>query len=197
MRMRGFTLIELMVTIGIMVVITGVTLASHSKFGGQVMLRNLAYETALVVREAQTYGVSVRKIDIGSGEFEAGYGVHFNANNPTEYVMFADTYKDIGTIIRGEDGIRNTTLEDIEVQYIGKGYKLNRLCVGGSSCINVCQSCSGSLDILFKRPEPDAAIRFNGVTNVLYDKAEIELISPKGDTMKVLVEVSGQISVTK
>jgi prepilin-type N-terminal cleavage/methylation domain-containing protein len=198
--MRGFTLIELVVTMGIMALITSVTLANHSKFGGQVMLRNLAYEMALIVREAQTYGVSVRKINIGSGEFEAGYGVHFNANNPTEYVMFADTYTESGTLIRGEDGMRNTVLEDVNTFKIGRGYKINKFCVGpeeSPSCREVCESCSGTLDILFKRPEPDAAIRFNGVESTLYERAQIELRSPRDDLMSVLIEVSGQISVIK
>ncbi len=205
MRVRnsraGFTLIELVVTMGIMALITGVTLANHSKFGGQVMLRNLAYELALVVREAQTYGVSVRKIDRASiTDFESGYGIHFNANNKLQYVMFADTHKESGTIIRGQDGMRNTTLEDVNTYIIGRGYKINKLCAGSASsptCMDVCDSCSGTLDILFKRPEPDAAIRLNGVENVLYERAEIELISPRDDTMRVLIEVSGQISVIK
>ncbi len=195
----GFTLIELVVTMAIMALITTVTLANHSKFGGQVMLRNLAYEMALIIREAQAYGVSVRKAD-NITDFESGYGIHFNANNTTQYVMFADTYKKSGVIIRGEDGMRNTALEDVNTYYIGRGYKIKQFCArsdANTTCVDVCDTCNGSLDILFKRPEPDAAIRLNGVGDILYEMAEIALISPRGDIMKVLVEVSGQISVIK
>ncbi len=184
MRMRGFTLVELVVTMGIMALITTVTLANHSKFGGQVMLRNLAYELALVVREAQTYGVSVRKTGLAT-DFDAGYGIHFDPSTPKNYIMFSDTVAD-GLYIPGEDTI-------VTGYGIGRGYKISKLCV--TAGINTL--CNGTIDLLFKRPEPDASIRFNGVPNNLYEKVEVELISPRGDTMSMIVEVSGQISVIK
>ena len=212
MSTRGFTLIELVVTLGIMVVITSVTLANHSKFGGKILLRTTAYEMALATREAQTYGISVRKVgfvDYGSGlqtvldaatdsEFQPAYGLHFDAATPTRYITFADTYQDNGVLMRGEDGLRNTSLEDVTIYNIGKGYKISKLCAGtDGSCVPVCDTCSGSLDITFKRPEPDASIRFAGISNQVYDNAKIELESPRGDNVNVFIEVSGQISVTK
>ena len=200
MRTRGFTLIELVVTMGIMAVITAVTLANHSKFGGQVMLRNLAYEMALIVREAQTYGVSVRKIDKASiTNFDAGYGVYFNTNDKTHYTMFTDTHAEGGG--SGGDGMYKTTLEQVTEYTIGRGYKLNKLYAINNSGTRLdadnCPTGNPSLDILFRRPEPDAIIRFCGDETNIYNAAEIELISPRDDTMKVLIEVSGQISVTK
>ncbi len=181
---RGFTLIELVVTIGIMALITGVTLANHSKFGGQVMLRNLAYELALAVREAQTYGVSVRKTNSASN-FDAGYGIYFNLSTPKEYSIFIDSTP---------DGLLTNTLEEVTKYNIGRGYEVSSLCLveNSGSCTPV-----NRIDILFKRPEPDAIIRGNGAENKIYSRAEIVLKSPRNDTMKVVVEVSGQISVEK
>ena len=207
MRNRGFTLIELVVTMGIMAVITAVTLANHSKFGGQVMLRNLAYEMALVVREAQTYGVSVRKIaDSNINDFEAGYGMHFDITDTTHYKMFTDTYKHVGgsdiRAVNGDgDGLYTTPLEEVLEYTIGRGYKMNKLYGlndGGikNDAIN-CPSGKEVLDIVFNRPEPDAIIRLCGDASTIYRAAEVELISPRGDIMRVLIEVSGQISVTK
>jgi len=196
----GFTLIELVVTMGIMAVITAVTLANHSKFGGQVMLRNLAYEMALVVREAQTYGVSVRKLNkTRVTDFEAGYGIHFDTNDKIHYTMFTDTHRDDGGT--GGDGLYKTVLEQVTEYSIGRGYKINKLYTidntGARFDADNCPTGHPVLDILFKRPEPDAIIRFCGDETKIYNAAEIELISPRGDTMKVLIEVSGQMSVIK
>src|SRR3989344_4615422 len=51
---RGFTLVELMVVTGILVVITSLILANNTRFGGAVLLENLAYDIALSMRKAQT-----------------------------------------------------------------------------------------------------------------------------------------------
>jgi len=212
MKIRGFTLIELMVTVSIMTLITAVTLVNHSKFGGKVLLRSTAYEMALVVREAQTYGISVRKIGFASGgsqtvlggsidaDFNVPYGVHFDVRDKTHYITFADTYLYNGILMKGSDALRNTSLEDVTNHTIGKGYKINKLYVTDNSGARLSsESCPGTpvLDITFTRPEPDAMMKFCGVDSNLYRSAEIELVSPRGDLMKVLVEVSGQISVTK
>lgn len=202
----GFSLIELVVTVGILALIMSVTLADHNKFGGQIMLRNLAYEMSLIIREAQTYGISVKKVNIGGGEFEAAYGMHFDAVSPTTYWMFADTYAGTASPVRSDvgDTLRTTVLEDVNQYAIGRGYKITQLCAGNAggsnytTCVPVCASgCSGALDITFKRPEPDAMIRLNHNLTTVYDRARITLQSPRGETMNVVVEVSGQISVER
>ncbi len=198
MSSKGFTLIELAVTIGIMAVITAVTLANHSKFGGNVMLRNLAYEMALIIREAQTYGISVKKSSkVNTVNFEAGYGVHFDAREQTRYLMFTDTHRaDGGT---GGDGIYTNALELVTIYTIGRGYTINGIYAIGNDGTRInAQNCATGkpvLDILFKRPEPDAIIRLCGDERKLYNSAEIELKAPRGGKMRVRVEVSGQISV--
>ena len=164
------------------------------------MLRNLAYEMALVVREAQTYGVSVRKINKASiTDFEAGYGIRFNTGDKTNYIMFTDTHRDDGN--NGGDGMYTNELEKVTQYTIGRGYKINKIYAvdnaGARFDADNCFTGKPVLDILFKRPEPDAIIRLCGDENTIYNTAEIELISPRKDTMKVRVEVSGQISVVK
>jgi prepilin-type N-terminal cleavage/methylation domain-containing protein len=78
---RGFTLIELLVVTAILVIVSGLVLANHSRFGGKILLQNLAYDMALSVRQAQVYGISVRQF--GAGTYSAGYGIRFSTSVPT------------------------------------------------------------------------------------------------------------------
>ncbi len=139
---------------------------------------------ALSVREAQTYGISVRKFGSGAGEFGAGYGVHFQLSSPSEYTIFADAVLSNGLYDSGEV---------VQLININGNYRIVNLCAipaGGST-----ESCGYSkIDVLFVRPEPDAYIRINDGTTV-YQSAKITVQSPRGDLLSVLIEATGQISV--
>lgn len=179
---RGFTLIELLVVTGVIVVVSSIVLANHSTFGGVVTLRNLAYDVALTMREAQTYGLSVRQFQ-GSGTFTAGYGMHVLAASPTTYVLFADAVSQNGRYDNGE------LVESVTIR---RGFYIADLCiVPPASGTEVCGI--QQLDIVFMRPEPDAHIQYN--QSQLAQTARIVLESPRGDRASVLVQATGQISV--
>jgi hypothetical protein len=166
-----------------MVVISGVMLSSNARFGGAITLRNLAYDVALSVREAQIYGISVRRF--GVNDFTSGYGVHFRSASPSSYILFADAIN--------SNGLYDGSGELVESLSIGRGFSISNLCV--TIGIASTETCGISkIDILFKRPEPDAHIRYNDGTS-LNQRARIELRSPRGDIASVLVEATGQISV--
>lgn len=193
-RNRGFTLIELLLVIGILAMVMGVMVNNHSRFGGKVLLRTLAYDTALTIRQAQTYGISVRQSTTTSNqEFLAGYGVNFETVTPTSFRMYADTFSDGGVFTLGSDTV-------IQTYNIGRGYIVSDLCVTNGPLSSPTASdydCAtpNRIDILFRRPEPDAEIRVNQVSGTLYPKAKIELRSPRGDIQNIIIEVSGQMSV--
>src|SRR3989338_11200043 len=153
----GFTLIELVVVMGIIVVVSAVTLANNTRFGGSVLLQNLAYDIALSIRQAQVYGISVR--NYSAGNFSAGYGMHFDIVSPTSYVLFADAVdangRYDGTMACPQSG--GSGREFILCNSIGRGYRIDGLCSPAGavplSCTRVDQ-----LDVVFRRPEPDARI---------------------------------------
>lgn len=184
----GFTLIELLVTMAIMTIISSMILANHNKFGGSVLLQNLAYDVALSMREAQVYGIAVRRF--GASDFTAGYGVHLEtgANNKI-YTIFADANKD-GNYDTGEL-VRGITIQ--------RGYHIQQVC---TTSIGV-ENCTGTqLDMIFIRPEPDAWISRNGGNCYpdrisCQDSARIVVASPQGATMSVKIYANGQISVEK
>jgi type II secretory pathway pseudopilin PulG len=188
----GFTIMELVAVMGIIVVVSAVTLANNARFGGSVLLQNLAYDMALSIRQAQVYGIAVR--NYGSGNFSALYGMHFDISDATHYELFADV---------SGSGIYDPSKNVPPSPYvIGRGYRIDGLCSPAGTDPATCTRV-GQLDVVYKRPEPDARITAGsggGQTCIqnpsqCKESARIIVKSPRGDIMSVLVEATGQISV--
>lgn len=185
--LRGFTLVELMVTTGIFVFFTILIMVEHNKFNDVVLLRDLSYNVALSIREAQVYGLGVR--ETGTNDFASGYGLHFDATNATSYVLFADVDQN-GRYQAAQDTFINR-------YSIADGNRIGNFCIANGPD----EGCAGAggasqideLNIVFTRPNPDAAIReSNSSTN---GSAFIILQSPRGDEIQIDVESTGQITV--
>jgi prepilin-type N-terminal cleavage/methylation domain-containing protein len=94
---RGFTLVELMVSISIFIIITSVTLVNYPRFSNKLSLDLLAEDVALSVRQAQVFGASVlgtKTVGQNSTKAFKAYGIHFEAPLPNaatyKYLIFAD-----------------------------------------------------------------------------------------------------------
>lgn len=184
-----------MVVTGIIVVVTGVILANNNRFGGVVLLQNLTYDVALSIRQAQIYGISVARFG-ADPTFSSGYGVDFDLANSNAYTLFADV---------SNNGLYDCTspgsggCELVGATTIASGYSIASLCATAPGGAETCTGIT-KLDILFRRPEPDAWISANGISCVLQssdceESGRVVLQSPRGDTMTVLVDANGQISV--
>lgn len=181
---RGFTLIELLVVVGIITLITLLLLAKHGQFNNSVLLRSLAYDVALSVREAQTFALSVRQLD--GGVFSTGYGTYFASANPTTYILFADRNRNFRYDGEGES---------VEIFSVRRGYGIARFCASLASGVEKCAPGElTALSITFDRPEPDAIIR-SDLGNDVYTSAFLEIASPEDVRMRVDIESTGQISV--
>lgn len=187
---RGFTLIELLVVTAVLIAITGLMLANHSRFGGKILLENLVYDMALSIREAQVYGISVLRH--GSGSYATGYGMRFAMSTPTSYTLYADAASIDGLFTAGET---------VRTFSIDRGYRIEKLCAPAGADIETCTAVS-TLDILYKRPEPDAWISANDesctlVAGFCKESARIGLTSPAGDHADFVVDINGQVSVNR
>lgn len=184
---RGFSLIELVVVTGIITIISTVLLAKQSQFDSTVLLRSLAYEVALSIRQAQIYGLSVREREQGSGNFEIGYGVHFTEGNPNSYILFADENSNATY-----DGVH----ESVEVFTLRRGFRIAQACGTLAGGTERCTSGElASLSIAFKRPDPDALIR-SDLAGESYGSARIVILAPDGTSLRtVTVASTGQIEV--
>ena len=73
---------------GRIVTITSVVLTSQSAFNKTLILANTAYDVALSLRSAATYGLGGHAINM----MPTGYGMHFELSTPGSFTLFADTY---------------------------------------------------------------------------------------------------------
>jgi prepilin-type N-terminal cleavage/methylation domain-containing protein len=153
---RGFTLIELLVVMAIMAIVSTIILSGNAKFGGIISLRNLAYDVALTMREAQTYGISARRFSSGGvTTFSPGYGVHIGGAPATQYILFADTnesgrYKAYGWIktwggaqaaLAACNSLGDHALDCIES--VGRGAATEKTLASGAGISALCMSLSG------------------------------------------------------
>lgn len=101
-KRRGFSLVEMLVAMAIMILIIVGALMSNSRFSNDLELTNLAYDIAFTIREAQAYGLSVKEwkntSGINNNDFNAGYGIRFAKYKDSatqslgnqEFVLFND-----------------------------------------------------------------------------------------------------------
>ncbi len=177
----GFSLIEMMIVISIMSVMTSVILVQHSTFNSTVLLKNLAYDLSLSIREVQIAAISVKSS--GSG-FDAPHGIYFASITPQEYILFYDTNSND----MYDPGEADKTV------YLNKNFKIKKLCrikIGNQMCDFI-----GDLAIVFRRPDFDA--RLNTTTqNNITTTAKIFLSAVVDDTQAqvIMVNQSGYISV--
>ncbi len=191
---KGFTLIELMVTVGIFVLLTGLLVAKYGTFNQGILLTNLAYDVALTLRSAQSYGLNVKSAPTAtqtySDTFTSAYGVHFDngtSGSPapnTQIIFFIDANDN-----KVYDPNANPS-EKISSYTIQRGSKVETLCVNDETL--PCATTVSTLDITFKRPDPDAVINGNPANSY----AEIRLRSSDGSIKKVIVRRTGQIAVS-
>ena len=66
----GFSLVELIVVMGIFTIMTSIVIFNYGRFSSNLIVTNLAYESALAVRQAQVYGISVKNTSGDGGNFD-------------------------------------------------------------------------------------------------------------------------------
>lgn len=197
---RGFTLIELLVTLSMFVVLTTVVLFRSSQFNGSILLTNLAYDVAITIRQAQSFGVNVR--EASTNVFDKAYGVHFDISKDKRFLLFFDSsgggnegrYAGSWTCNGGSD-------ECLNIYSLKRGNKISDIKVTSPSCSPL-SSCSVSeLNITFLRPNPDARFvakksggsYFGDITSATITISSADDLSSR----YIVVNSTGQISVKK
>lgn len=158
MTKKGFTLIELMVIVVIMLIMASIVLFNYTQFNESTLLNSFAYDLSLTIRQAQTYGVATKEgtentissaistSNFGgssTNNFSYAYGVHFDMSNPSKVIMFSDAPT---VLVNGKlvgDGVYNFTDDGppLQTYLFQRGIKIAQICYDDGSATN---SCTGS-----------------------------------------------------
>lgn len=207
---RGFTLVELMVVLAIIVTISVVVLASQSSFNKSLVLANTAYDIALTLRSAETFGLGNRAIGTTAN---AGYGLEFQKASPNSFTLFADAYPSAASISSCHP-VADPTAPDARpgdcVYEANQGEKVTNYLMGNNITVSdfcafslgnwTCAQAQGgglsSLDIVFARPNPEPFMSVNGAYSSLFpvSKVCLAITSPQGGFRYISVAASGQIA---
>jgi len=114
---RGFTLVELLVSIFIIVLMSGIILANYRQSGQQFALQRSANKLAQDIRRAQEMAMGAAEHAGCPADYKYGYGIYLIATESGHYILFADCDN-------GEDYDSGEMVEDIKFE---SGVKIKTL----------------------------------------------------------------------
>ena len=187
-KANGFSLIELMVSVGILTLINIMIFASYPEFSQKMALKRTSEEIALIARQAQAYSLGIKRSASISDDF-FGFGVHFDKSpaNSKSLILFTD-------------------LDSDKIYDEGELFQEFKIDTGDYiSKLQVCDSVScpsaesGSLDIIYPRARSMASISADKIVCSSCSYAKVTIQSPRGKEEKnkkyINIWISGQISV--
>ena len=182
----GFGLVELLVSVSIMALVSGIVLTRQSGFNSAVLLQSEAYEVALTIRDVQLSAVSVTGDPTDIDSFRETKGIHFDTSGSLSrlYQPFTD----------GDDDDYFDPAEATgPPQRLSDRFYIREIRAGGNP--------REALSIVFDRPNFDARfIDSSGEINVTSVEIEIAPVGVTGDTCGedyrvVEVTSTGQVTV--
>ena len=199
---KGFTLVELLVSIGVMTIVLGIVYSGSPQSVMRLALSDNTYQGELFIREAQLQGSAINSV---SGTY-GGAGVFFNLATSTHILKFKDRVIVNPTrAINIGDGLYTTTPIDEKESVLTTTNRntISTLCVATSSadklyCNNANTPPINTLTISFIRPKQEAHIYVNNSTSTEYATACIQFDSfrspEKGFVKSITVYKSGLIT---
>ena len=174
----GFSLVELVVTIGIFAIISSIILLNYPNFRDKMSLNKEVVNIVSNIRTAQVYSLGTKQHGSFSIIDIKGYGVNFNTANPKQYQIFLDLTSSNNRIYNNT-GIGEEVGSAIQITTTNK---ISSLKCNGVPCNN------NEVNIFYSRPYVNAFISNDG-TN-FYDYVEIEVQSTSNSSLKKNIKVS-------
>ena len=173
---KGFTVVEIVVVLGIMAVITGIVLFNVGSEKQNAALFRSAQNLSLNLRKAENNALSSKVFK--DSKVPCGWGIHFNGVDSTSYTIFADTTKAQNCFGRN---YKMDSGEELETVNLEAGVKIKSI-------------TNSTSDVVFIPPAP--LVRFTSFyggqnTN---DTMDIILINKNSSTRTIAINKTGFIS---
>jgi prepilin-type N-terminal cleavage/methylation domain-containing protein len=175
MKSKGFTLIELFVTITIIGILSSVLFLGKTKGEERLALQSVAFQLAQDLREVQEMAMAADKMDCNGTETNS-FGVHFKTNWKENeryyYILFADC---------NGNYTRDANDKDLRKVYLDKRVEITSL------------SPSSSFSVVFAPPVPATYINTEGwgMEGVI----TLSLKSDLSQTKKIKINSAGRIEI--
>ena len=181
---RGFTIIELLVVVSIIVILSGLVLVNYKPGREQFALQRTAHKIAQDLRRIQEMAMSAKEIGPTGDKIypDGGFGIHFDVSNPGQYVLFADCNNNqtLDDNVCGASFFPETL--DDGLTLLESKVQINELSTDFVGPLD-------SLDITFNAPDPTVFITGNAV------EAEIKIFLGTSGIKIIKVNKAGLITV--
>ncbi|MDO8743196.1 MAG: type II secretion system protein [Candidatus Azambacteria bacterium] len=174
---KGFTVVEIVVVLGIMVIITGIALFNAGSEKQDSALFRSAQNLSLNLRKVENNALSSR---VFKDRVPCGWGVHFNWPDLTSYTIFADT------AINDCDGVDRDYKRDA-------GGSEDLVIVNFEAGIKIDGITNNVADIVFIPPAPSVVFTSSSGQEAI-DAVQIILSNKKFSTREITINAAGFIS---
>jgi len=198
--LTGFTMIEIVVMLGILVLVSAMILGNFTGFNENGALIRAAQEVGVNLRKAQNTSLAVARVTKQDGTLypysPKSVGIHFDKTAGTasqQYTMFFEDPTNISG--SGPLGLYQPGIDPIiSVTSLLRGVAVKRIYIDAPSPCNNLEYTQA--DVIFTAPEANVIFSGDGASPINCAYMKIDLVSPTLNLTKtVTVRLTGQISV--
>lgn len=170
---KGFTLVELLVGVAVIVILTLVLLPSWKGGEGSLALERTASKISQDIKRTAELALSAKPFSCGSGSI-SGYGIFFDSAVPASYLIFADCNGN-RKYDAGTDGVAET----MQIE----------------SAVRIQAAVPSALSISFVPPDPLVSIKNATGGDSATAQITLALVSDSSQTRVITVNARGVESI--
>lgn len=184
----GFTMVEMVIIIAILILISGILLANFPAFSRQVSLQRSSQNVALAMRKAQNMAFAVRQVGTVPPSIPFGFGLYFGPAQPSCPAAPPDSFFLYGDL--DNDGLLRCPQDFIvETGTLESGTTFSQFIFHSGAVAEV----TDELNVVFSVPEARISIRKNSPSPT-GEWAEVVLVGRGGSaTRQVVIRDTGQV----